>query len=305
MRLIAGLATLLSVLCLATGASAHATLVSTVPADGSVAGAGAEVSSTALQRGGDAGGRQRDRCRRHRRATMRRYASPAIPSSSRCRTTCRAGPMSSATASPRKTATRSAGSMVFSIGAVTGSAANPAKAGSVNGLIWLARIGVYLGLFVGVGGAFFRMLDRPRARGFAADHRRPGGGPGQRRGGARASGPRLAGSAARQRPDGGAVEGRRGNELVSVPADRGGGDDRRDHGAAKQGRGYRRIAVGARAVRRRPVARLERACRDGRAAMADPRRWCSCMAWASPSGSARSRRWRRWHGDRRSRCFRS
>ena len=36
MRLIAGLATLLWVLCLATGASAHATLVSTVPADGSV-----------------------------------------------------------------------------------------------------------------------------------------------------------------------------------------------------------------------------------------------------------------------------
>ena len=36
MRLIAGLATLLSVLCLATGASAHATLVSTEPADGSI-----------------------------------------------------------------------------------------------------------------------------------------------------------------------------------------------------------------------------------------------------------------------------
>ena len=36
MRLIAGLATLLSVLCFATGASAHATLVSTEPGDGSV-----------------------------------------------------------------------------------------------------------------------------------------------------------------------------------------------------------------------------------------------------------------------------
>jgi copper transport protein len=47
-----------------------------------------------------------------------------------------------------------AGSLVFSIGAVTG-AAPPAKASPLAVLIWLARIGVYLGLFVGVGGAFF------------------------------------------------------------------------------------------------------------------------------------------------------
>jgi copper transport protein len=47
-----------------------------------------------------------------------------------------------------------AGSMVFSIGAVTG-AAPPAKASPLAVLIWLARFGVYLGLFVGVGGAFF------------------------------------------------------------------------------------------------------------------------------------------------------
>ena len=36
MRLIAGIAALLSVLCFATGAFAHATLVATEPADGSV-----------------------------------------------------------------------------------------------------------------------------------------------------------------------------------------------------------------------------------------------------------------------------
>ena len=36
MRLIAGLATLLSILCFATGASAHASLVSAQPDDGSV-----------------------------------------------------------------------------------------------------------------------------------------------------------------------------------------------------------------------------------------------------------------------------
>ena len=46
------------------------------------------------------------------------------------------------------------GSLVFSIGAVTGSAP-PADARPLTVLIWLARIGVYLGLFVGVGGAFF------------------------------------------------------------------------------------------------------------------------------------------------------
>ena len=41
---------------------------------------------------------------------------------------------------------------------------NETRSGSVNGLIWLARIGVYLGLFVGVGGAFFvGWIGRARA----------------------------------------------------------------------------------------------------------------------------------------------
>ncbi|WP_426442853.1 copper resistance CopC/CopD family protein [Bradyrhizobium genosp. P] len=47
-----------------------------------------------------------------------------------------------------------AGSLLFSIGVVTGSAA-PSGGGAVSPLIWLAKIGVYLGLFAGVGGAFF------------------------------------------------------------------------------------------------------------------------------------------------------
>ena len=49
MRLIAGLATLLSVLGFATGASAHASLVATEPADGSVSGGSAEDGAVALQ----------------------------------------------------------------------------------------------------------------------------------------------------------------------------------------------------------------------------------------------------------------
>ena len=47
-----------------------------------------------------------------------------------------------------------AGSLVFSIGAVTGGRA-ARRQSPLAVLIWLARIGVYLGLFVGVGGAFF------------------------------------------------------------------------------------------------------------------------------------------------------
>jgi copper transport protein len=53
---------------------------------------------------------------------------------------------------------------VFSIGAATGTVAGESRSNSVNGLIWLARIGVYLGLFVGVGGVFFTIwIGRARA----------------------------------------------------------------------------------------------------------------------------------------------
>ena len=48
-----------------------------------------------------------------------------------------------------------AGSLVFSIGAATGSGAKAATDRRINGLIWLTRIGIYAGLFAGVGGAFF------------------------------------------------------------------------------------------------------------------------------------------------------
>ena len=43
---------------------------------------------------------------------------------------------------------------MFSVGAPSGVAAVPARGGS-SFLIWLARVGLYLGLFVGVGGVFF------------------------------------------------------------------------------------------------------------------------------------------------------
>jgi copper transport protein len=49
-----------------------------------------------------------------------------------------------------------AGSVIFSVGAPTATQPPPANADDgLNALIWLARIGLYLGLFVGVGGVFF------------------------------------------------------------------------------------------------------------------------------------------------------
>ena len=154
MRLIAGLATLLSVLCLATGASAHATLVSTDPGDGSILALAPksvqlrfnEAVTPAVVRVIDAAGTTRDD------VTVRVAGDTIVV------TLPDNLPRGTQVVSYRVTSEDGhpvAGSMVFSIGAATGAAANESRAGSVNGLIWLARIGVYLGLFVGVGGAFF------------------------------------------------------------------------------------------------------------------------------------------------------
>jgi copper transport protein len=154
MRLIAGLAILLSALCLATGASAHATLVSTDPGDGSILATAPksvhlrfnEAVTPAVVRVIDAAGKTRDD------VTVRAAGDSIVitlPDNL---------PRGTQVVSYRVTSEDGhpvAGSMVFSIGAVTGAVANESRAGAVNGLIWLARIGVYLGLFVGVGGAFF------------------------------------------------------------------------------------------------------------------------------------------------------
>jgi copper transport protein len=154
MRLIAGLVALLSVLCFATVASAHASLVSTEPGDGSVL---AQVPKTvqlqfneavtpAVIRLIDAAGRTRDDAAV--RATDETIVI-TLPENLPRGTQVVSYRVISVDGHPV------AGSMLFSIGAVTGAAAIPTNAGSVSGLIWLARIGVYLGLFVGVGGAFF------------------------------------------------------------------------------------------------------------------------------------------------------
>jgi copper transport protein len=156
MRMIAAVATLLSVLCFATGALAHAELVSTEPGDGSIlASAPATVqlhfneSVTPTVVGLiDAAGKARDD------ATVRAAGETiiiALPENLPRGTQVVSYRVISEDGHPV------AGAMVFSIGAATTTAAASTQpdAGSVDGLIWLARIGLYLGLFAGVGGAFF------------------------------------------------------------------------------------------------------------------------------------------------------
>jgi len=151
-RVLAGLAALLSALCIAGAAWAHATLVSSEPADGSVLTLPPKMvqlhfnESIAPSVIGviDASGKARDVATRAVGQSVLIVLPDDLPQGTQIvsyRVVSQDGhPV--------------AGSMVFSIGAVTG-AAPPAKASPLAVLIWLARIGVYLGLFVGVGGAFF------------------------------------------------------------------------------------------------------------------------------------------------------
>ncbi|WP_291868159.1 copper resistance protein CopC [Bradyrhizobium sp.] len=163
MRLIVGLATLLSVLCLANGASAHATLVSTEPGDGSILALAPrsvqlrfnEPVTPVVVSVIDAAGKTRDD------ATMRVAGDTiviALPDNLPRGTQVVSYRVVSEDGHPV------AGSMVFSIGAATGAVANDTTSGPIDGLIWLARLGVYLGLFAGVGGAFFMSwIGRARA----------------------------------------------------------------------------------------------------------------------------------------------
>jgi copper transport protein len=153
-RLIAGLAALLVVLGLATGASAHASLVSVEPADGSVLSTQPkvvelrfnEVVTPAVVNLIDAAGRVRGDAIVH-------AAGEAIvidvPENLPRGTQVVSYRVISADGHPV------GGSMLFSIGAVTAAAKIPKNDGTVDVLIWLARVGVYLGLLAGVGGVFF------------------------------------------------------------------------------------------------------------------------------------------------------
>jgi copper transport protein len=57
-----------------------------------------------------------------------------------------------------------AGSITFSIGEPTENKAPPETGAGIDGLIWLTRIGLYVGLFAGIGGVFFvNWIARKRA----------------------------------------------------------------------------------------------------------------------------------------------
>ena len=152
LRAIAAVAALLVALCLATEAFAHASLVAAEPADGSVV---AETPKTV-------------------QLQFNESVTPAVVNLIDAAGKTRAVTVRAVDQSvvivlpddlPRGTQVVSyrvvsqdghpvGGSLVFSIGVVTASAAK-SNGGPATVLIWLARIGVYVGLFAGVGGAFF------------------------------------------------------------------------------------------------------------------------------------------------------
>ncbi|MEK9281427.1 MULTISPECIES: CopD family protein [unclassified Bradyrhizobium] len=148
------LAALLLVAGFATGASAHAALVSVEPASGSIlANAPKSVElrfNEAVTPGAirliDGAGRARDDARV---SASGETISVAMPMDL---------PQGTAVVSYRVISQDGhpvAGSVIFSVGAPTATKA-PANASiGLSALIWLARIGLYLGLFVGVGGVFF------------------------------------------------------------------------------------------------------------------------------------------------------
>jgi len=154
MRLLAALATLLVVVGFATGAFAHAALVAVEPASGSMLVAAPKavdlrfneaVTPGAIQLI-DGAGRARDDARV---SASGETISVAMPPDL---------PQGTAVVSYRVISQDGhpvAGSVIFSIGMPTGTQPPANVDAGLNAVIWLTRVGLYLGLFVGVGGVFF------------------------------------------------------------------------------------------------------------------------------------------------------
>ena len=154
MRLLAKLVTLLIAVGTSTAAWAHAALISVEPARGSMLASAPKavelrfneaVTPGAIQLI-DGTGRARDDARV---TTLGESISIAMPPDL---------PKGTAVVSYRVISQDGhpvAGSVIFSIGMPTGTQPPPNVDGGLNALIWLARVGLYLGLFVGVGGVFF------------------------------------------------------------------------------------------------------------------------------------------------------
>src|SRR5580698_10030310 len=140
--------------CAATGASAHASLVSTEPSDGSVLATAPkavelrfnEPVTPAVITVIDAAGRTRGDATV---AAVDKIVTVTLPPDLPRGTQVVSYRINSADGHPV------GGTLLFSIGATSTAAALPRSGNAVSVLIWLMRIGVYLGLFVGVGGVFF------------------------------------------------------------------------------------------------------------------------------------------------------
>src|ERR1700704_5898530 len=154
MRLIVGLATLLLVVCFGTKASAHASLVSAEPRDGSVLAQAPkrvelrfnESVTAGAVRVIDADGRLRGDAAVDATAETILVTLPdgLLPGTSivSYRAISQDGhPVT--------------GAVTFSVGAPTATGAPADTSANIDALIWLARIGLYIGLFAGVGGVFF------------------------------------------------------------------------------------------------------------------------------------------------------
>jgi copper transport protein len=154
MRFLVGAAVLLWAICLASGAAAHASLVLVEPRDGSVLTDvprtitlrfNENVTAGAVNLIGPDGKPRRD-------ATVNASGETIAV------TPPRDLPKGTSIVSYRVISQDGhpvAGSVTFSIGEPTATRLPDATETGVASLIWLARVGLYLGLFVGVGGAFF------------------------------------------------------------------------------------------------------------------------------------------------------
>lgn len=154
MRLLAALATLLLAAGFASAAWAHAALVSVAPASGSVLAAAPkavelrfnETVTPGAIRLIDGAGRARDDRRVRASGETISVTMPADL------------PEGTAVVSYRVISQDGhpvTGSVTFSIGMPTATKPPAAVDGGLNALIWLTRVGLYVGLFVGVGGVFF------------------------------------------------------------------------------------------------------------------------------------------------------
>lgn len=154
MRRLAALMTLLLFAGFASGALAHAALISVEPANGSMLATAPkavelrfnETVTPGAIRLIDGAGRVRDDTRVSASGETISVAMPADL------------PEGTAVVSYRVISQDGhpvTGSVIFSVGTPTAAKPPAAVDSGLNALIWLARVGLYIGLFVGVGGVFF------------------------------------------------------------------------------------------------------------------------------------------------------